>query len=327
MNVKRSIAMKSLRNRMSLNRWFSALITTACLLMCRPSVEAAPKLWDHGVVYFEFDASLDSVDRNKMRSSMDRWSQSAVDVVFLPRNGLTTVPYVLITHDNSRGNYTSDPGQPSSVGSPRVNNYNDLGMGNNWFRLHELGHVLGFDHEMKRPDRNTYLALQYANINPTDVVQYDPTTSDMIYDTSVFPFCFESIMMYAQCNNTICNNCPNDNNCPEGGINMKVLSPNESWQNKLGTDGWNSSTSQLPDCDIDRLVSAYGSGSVRYVDKNDGGDALGTLRDPYKSFDQALTGAPLGARVYLNGAAYEPTNQLHRAMQLRAYPNTTATIR
>lgn len=304
------------------------LIAAVCLLSVVSSPAQAPTPWDRGVVYFDLDPAMDSVQKNKVRSAMDVWSQSSADIVFLPRNGLANVPYLNVTLVLTNGNYTQGSGMPAA-GSARTLNLNDRGMNNNWYRLHELGHALGFLHEMKRPDRDTYLTIHLANIDNDDEGQYNPKTSDHMYDTGTYPFCIESIMMYAQCNNTegSCTNCPNDNTCTAGGANMTVLPPNESWQNKMGTDGWNSSTSVLPACDIDRAVSVYGSGSVRYVDKVSGGESLGTLRAPYKTFGEARDNAPSGARVYLEGDTYTPSSTvLNRPLQWRAYPNTTVRI-
>merc|ERR1719245_1239065 len=59
--------------------------------------------------------------------------------------------------------------------------------------IHELLHAVGFHHEQNRPDRDTYLTINYQNIKPNMAYNFDKLTN---VDTQGFAYDYFSIMHY-----------------------------------------------------------------------------------------------------------------------------------
>lgn len=61
--------------------------------------------------------------------------------------------------------------------------------------IHELGHTVGLWHEQSRPDRDTYVSIQWANIDPNAVGNF------LTYSTTNVPWTnqydYGSIMHYS----------------------------------------------------------------------------------------------------------------------------------
>lgn len=78
-------------------------------------------------------------------------------------------------------------------------NYMQLIFTEQWATLHELGHVLGLEHEMSRPDRDVYIKINYEtmrNFDPLMSVQFSYRVPEL-YDYKRYPFDYNSIMMYS----------------------------------------------------------------------------------------------------------------------------------
>jgi meprin B len=59
---------------------------------------------------------------------------------------------------------------------------------------HELTHALGFWHEQSRADRDSYIRINYANIDSSQAYNFDKMTSGV--DTLGTPYDLYSIMHY-----------------------------------------------------------------------------------------------------------------------------------
>ena len=62
-----------------------------------------------------------------------------------------------------------------------------------WILLHELGHVIGFNHEHSRPNRDKYIRIEEANIKPAGEHNFKIVNNyekDTVYD-------YASIMHYS----------------------------------------------------------------------------------------------------------------------------------
>lgn len=92
---------------------------------------------------------------------MKEW-ESKTCVRFVPRQP-NDVAYVEITPDDGTSSYCY-----SYVG--RQGGRQIMKMFGECMRngamIHELGHVVGFNHEHQRPDRDDYILIHFENINP-----------------------------------------------------------------------------------------------------------------------------------------------------------------
>ncbi|MDP1660684.1 MAG: M12 family metallopeptidase, partial [Phycisphaerales bacterium] len=142
-------------------------------------------LWPGGVVPYEFDANATANQQSAMRLAMDV-IEAAAFVHFVVRSGQPNYLHI----QNSTGN-SSFVGM---IGGGQVVNIF------NWnFRFimcHELMHALGVWHEQQRPDRDQYITVNYANIQPGYAhANFDiqaGTTPQGEYD-------FDSVMHYGVC--------------------------------------------------------------------------------------------------------------------------------
>ncbi|MDB5038024.1 MAG: hypothetical protein JWQ35_1552 [Bacteriovoracaceae bacterium] len=62
--------------------------------------------------------------------------------------------------------------------------------------LHELMHALGFVHEQSRADRDNYLEINWENIEPAQIRQFQKVPDSMMEAMNGSEFDFNSIMLY-----------------------------------------------------------------------------------------------------------------------------------
>ncbi|MFO0859751.1 MAG: M12 family metallopeptidase [Phycisphaerales bacterium] len=151
--------------------------------------------WPGGVVPYTFNANVTAVNAGAMRGAMDILERAA-NVKFIPRTNQANY----LTIANSTGN-NSFVGQIGGAQTVNIVNWNFT-----YIMCHELMHALGQWHEQSRPDRASYVTVNYGNIQSGYSHNFDIANV-----STVGPYDFESVMHYSACSFSIC--CPAGSSC------------------------------------------------------------------------------------------------------------------
>jgi len=157
------------------------------------------KLWPNGVVPFVYDSTFSaSTDRQTFQKAVEYINTKIPCIKFIPRT--TQSDYLRVRRDGTcggncfQGGYTDGLG----VGAPRSlfisctclnpNNAGDIS-----FMTHEIFHALGVVHTQLRPDRNSFITVNFNNIEPNGQSQYVQCNQCQTFGTS---YDCKSIMHY-----------------------------------------------------------------------------------------------------------------------------------
>ena len=167
-----------------------------------------PNLWPGGIVYYEYEAGLSVENQAKFIDACDAWAASS-PVSCEPRTSEEN--YVLVGthdgHDPDRCQGETDTSKP-----PRKTSCATLGTvdGESTFFMytdhwdidfvvqHELGHTFGLIHEQTRPDRDSFVSINWHNLRDPekDKHNFKILPGNMATDTD---YDFASIMHYGNC--------------------------------------------------------------------------------------------------------------------------------
>lgn len=137
--------------------------------------------WPGGIIPYVIDPALSAPRRKAYLDGIREW-ELAGNLHFIPRT--TESQYVLFKYDPSGPNRVSGS-------HPQVVEVNSLTRSQ---ICHEMGHSLGLDHEHIRPDRDTFVSVQTANISPGNAFWFDIQPAGLVngvYD-------FESVMHFGR---------------------------------------------------------------------------------------------------------------------------------
>jgi hypothetical protein len=105
--------------------------------------------------------------------------------------------------------------------------------------VHALMHVLGFWHEHQRPDRDQLVSVQFANVDPARVLDFQLVTTGQTFG---LPYDFDSVTHFSSTEGSI-----------NGGNTIVVLPPNQAQQALIGQ------RTHLSTGDLEALRRSYGS--------------------------------------------------------------------
>ncbi len=148
-------------------------------------------IWPNGIVPYILDASLTTSLINDVNWSIDRWNSHTSET------GVQFVPYDANVHAHSLTIKYSTNGCRNFTFTNSVGGTISISVNCSKANiLHELGHSIGLNHEQSRQDRDNYVTINYANIDPSGTGNYtkDPTGTGL----NQGPYDYLSIMHYAR---------------------------------------------------------------------------------------------------------------------------------
>jgi hypothetical protein len=153
-----------------------------------------PQPWPGGIVPYDI-SKLTPLQQTNALKGMQRWMDTGANIRFCPRT--TEGEYVNFTGATNAGNNTSCVGFKRGVRAD-INITAFWWRQGEWMPAHELGHVLGFQHEHQRWDRDQFVTVHYEHIKPGRSGDYD-WIAKTNWIVTTLPYDFHSIMHYRIC--------------------------------------------------------------------------------------------------------------------------------
>jgi astacin len=251
------------------------------------------QFWPSGIVYYEFDANVSAANRTIAISAMSEW-EAVANVDFRPRN--SEANYIHIQDS------TANNSEVGMVGEEQI--INIVSWGTKFRIVHELGHSLGFYHEQSRSDRDSYVTINWANITSGKEGNFEIRDDSSHYG----PYDFDSVMHYAECDFSICEN------CSAACRTIVVKAPYAAeWQDNIGQ------RNHLSQMDAMTMSFLYPESNWRFLDRNYGGIIeVGTFLFPAKTFPNGVAFTPSGGTLWIQPGNYAAVGTHSKAMTLRA---------
>ncbi|KAK3084618.1 hypothetical protein FSP39_016381 [Pinctada imbricata] len=144
--------------------------------------------WQHGVIPYIVDSSLDLVVSQRLQKAINEWETHTC---------IRFRPAIDISPENSQVVFKKrNYGCASTVGRVGGRQYANIsmfcGVGS---IIHELGHIVGFVHEQSRPDRDDYVSILYQNVKTGRRDQFKKYSRKEV-ETFGIPYDVGSVMHY-----------------------------------------------------------------------------------------------------------------------------------
>jgi hypothetical protein len=145
-------------------------------------------LWPGGIVPFVFDGNVDATNRERAREAM-----ALIEIVSAIRFVPLSFPqgnFIRIRSNNVKTNSSDWVGMKGGQQNIAIYSWEFT-----YVIVHELLHALGFIHEHQRSDRDQYVEVISANIEPGSQSQF--TIAPFAFAWG--PYDFDSVMHYGRC--------------------------------------------------------------------------------------------------------------------------------
>jgi astacin len=139
-------------------------------------------MWPQGKVYYQFAAGLDGTKKLAFNDAGALWSAVA------------KVSFTETAHPNGYVLVEDSTTNVSAVGFTKIKGqlFKITSWDNKYIIAHEIAHALGMTHEHKRSDRDQYVIIHEANIQPDKLDNFSPPVSSINYTD----YDYESVMHY-----------------------------------------------------------------------------------------------------------------------------------
>ncbi|XP_037810161.1 astacin-like [Lucilia sericata] len=143
--------------------------------------------WPKGIVPYEIRGNFNDRDMSIIENAINEYHRRTC-IRFVPRSN--EQDYVSIVSGNS-GCWSS----VGRVGGKQEVNLQSPGcLTKPGTAIHELMHALGFLHEQNREERDSYVSIQYENIQPSAVSNFDRAAKTIAFGV---PYDYGSVMHYS----------------------------------------------------------------------------------------------------------------------------------
>ncbi|MBI3279279.1 MAG: hypothetical protein HYZ57_05490 [Acidobacteria bacterium] len=139
--------------------------------------------WPNGVMPYVISSTLPNLSR--VTSAISHWNTALGGTIQLvPRTNESS--YVTFVQASSAGTCSSSVGMVGGAQSINVGDYCSAGN-----IIHEIGHAFGLWHEHTREDRNTFVIINWANIQPSATYNFD---QQILYGDDIGSYDYGSVM-------------------------------------------------------------------------------------------------------------------------------------
>jgi hypothetical protein len=146
--------------------------------------------WTNGIIYYRFGAEFTQDEIEKILMAMITW-EIKTNIKFTHSLKNTYIVHILKRTD----------GVSSATAGMKNIAYLRLSYFDQNTLLHELGHIIGLQHEHQRPDRTKYIQVNWDNLKKQKAVlmnYWRMNNSSFLYDYTKYKYDYRSVMHYGE---------------------------------------------------------------------------------------------------------------------------------